>query len=52
MEGAITILANGLEVLLGPISFILGKVIMRVLIMVRNHQTVAGNLTMEAAAMD
>ena len=44
MEGATAVFLNGLKVLLGPVTFVAGKVIFRVFLVVGNHDAVAGDL--------
>jgi hypothetical protein len=44
MEGTAAIFPDSLKVFLRPIPFVLGKIVLRVLIVVGCHQSVAGDL--------
>jgi hypothetical protein len=43
MEGTAAIFPDGLQMFFCPIPFVLGKIVLRVLIMVGRHQSVTGN---------
>jgi hypothetical protein len=45
MQGTAAVLPDGLKVFLRPIPLVLGKIILRVLIMVGHHQSIPSNLS-------